>query len=196
MELTIQSHPYPFLSITFSNKKERSEFIHNIRTNEVVNIPFGDLPQESSTKQEPKTVTMNNSPYCKKSRGGYKEKVCPDCGKKFTPNSGRQMKCDDCRQQKAKTRTIEAPVDPQKLVKTCLICHKKFNSISGESYCSKCVSKAQSIPKIEPLKFEERRPLTKEDIARLPEYAREQLTRNMSESEKLEIERIRQSHMM
>lgn len=32
----------------------------------------------------------------------FQDKVCVDCRKLYTPNSGRQVRCDDCRAEKKK----------------------------------------------------------------------------------------------
>jgi len=41
-------------------------------------------------------------------------KVCVDCGDKFLPNSGRQMRCVACKERPRKRTVVTEPLSPRK----------------------------------------------------------------------------------
>lgn len=58
----------------------------------------------------------------------YQQKVCPVCGQTFTPTSGRQILCEDCRQTK------KMPSEKQ-----CKACGRSFVAYTDlQQYCDRC----------------------------------------------------------
>lgn len=57
----------------------------------------------------------------------YREKTCVDCGRKFMPTSGRQMRCPFCIGEKKSTG-----------IGICKCCGKKFKKIkNNHEFCGK-----------------------------------------------------------
>ena len=69
-------------------------------------------------------VKDNSEPKCRT----FSEKTCIQCEKLFTPHSGRQAKCDECRSDKTSNRSPIAYSD-QQITKICPRCGKEFQTI-------------------------------------------------------------------
>lgn len=88
-------------------------------------------------------VKDNSEPKCRT----FIEKTCIQCGKTFTPHSGRQAKCDECRSDKTSNRSPIAYSD-QQITKTCPRCGKEFQTIKTNRvfcYDRNCLKLAQKV---------------------------------------------------
>ena len=115
-----------------------------------------------------------NSPVILKRHGKYRDKICLDCKKVFTPKSGRQDRCPECREkhleklvseQRARqkqrrhaaseAKKVETPVKtPEKPTTiSCKRCHKSYTPAPDDKngYCPKCLDKIRNAPKLKPL---------------------------------------------
>lgn len=118
-------------------------------------------------EQTPREITIKAEPLKKTKtkpvrQNKYATKKCPICEQTFSPKSGRTVYCPQCIEafgNKCKDKAEEAEKEREykRLHPTfdhvCLICHKHFTD--GEvktAYCPKCCGRAQSAPKVEPLK--------------------------------------------
>ena len=113
-------------------------------------------------------------PVILKRHGKYRDKICLDCKKVFTPKSGRQDRCPECREkhleklvseQRARqkerrhaaseAKKVETPVKtPEKpTVISCKRCHKSYTPAPDDKngYCPKCLDKIRNAPKLKPL---------------------------------------------
>ena len=78
----------------FGGKKVRSENVKVVAT-----------PKEKKAKKEDKPKRKSG----RHTGTGYAEKTCGVCGNPFTPKSGRQKVCDDCKKAGWKTGTSKKP---------------------------------------------------------------------------------------
>ena len=130
---------------------------------------------EANQRTETPTPEPKKEPVVLKRHGKYRDKICLDCKKVFTPKSGRTDRCPECREKhleklaseriaRQKTRRQAAsaakkeeekkpaPPPPPKTI-ACRNCHKQYTPAPEDKngYCPKCVAKLRERPKLKPL---------------------------------------------
>ena len=183
-----------FLNNVYNGKKSLDEILdedHDGDDGRETWTPPAPEEVKPKSAEDPEPPKPTPTPVPRKKRK-YKDKICVDCKKVFTPNSGRAERCPEClekhtqeriqkqherqteRRRAARQKVLNTPEpkpvkkEPEKpKVVACRNCHKSYTPAPDDHnfYCPKCLEKLRNRPPIQPLRKTD---LTVEEVMRLP----------------------------